>query len=147
MFVLDTNVLVHAADEHSPFHGRCAELVESARSQSTAWFTTWGICYEFLRVVTHPRALRSPWSLLEAWGFLEALFESPGLSLLTVTGRHQAVASQVFQEIPHLAGNILHDAHTAILMREYGIHRIYTRDMDFHRFPFLEPVDPMTLKP
>jgi predicted nucleic acid-binding protein len=27
-------------------------------------------------------------------------------------------------------------------MREHGIKRIYTRDTDFHRFPFLEPVDP-----
>jgi predicted nucleic acid-binding protein len=27
-------------------------------------------------------------------------------------------------------------------MREHGIKRIYTRDTDFHRFSFLEPVDP-----
>jgi CubicO group peptidase (beta-lactamase class C family) len=31
---------------------------------------------------------------------------------------------------------------TAVLMREHGIRRIYTRDTDFHRFPFLEPIDP-----
>jgi len=36
----------------------------------------------------------------------------------------------------------MHDAHTAVLMREHGIKRVYTRDTDFHRFPFLEPVDP-----
>jgi predicted nucleic acid-binding protein len=29
-------------------------------------------------------------------------------------------------------------------MREHGIRRIYTRDTDFHRFPFVEPIDPMT---
>ena len=32
---------------------------------------------------------------------------------------------------------------TAILMREHGIKTIYTRDTDFHRFPFLEPIDPL----
>lgn len=37
----------------------------------------------------------------------------------------------------------MHDAHTAILMREHGIRRIYTRDTAFHRFPFLEPIDPV----
>ena len=37
----------------------------------------------------------------------------------------------------------IHDAHTAILMREHGIRRIVTRDADFHRFPFLEVVDPL----
>jgi predicted nucleic acid-binding protein len=25
----------------------------------------------------------------------------------------------------------------------HGIRRIYTRDTDFHRFPVLEPVDPL----
>jgi predicted nucleic acid-binding protein len=28
-------------------------------------------------------------------------------------------------------------------MREHGIRRIYTRDTDFHRFAFLEVVDPL----
>jgi predicted nucleic acid-binding protein len=54
------------------------------------------------------------------------------------------VAGQVLAELPHLAGNILHDSHTAILMREHGIRRICTRDTDFHRFPFLEVIDPLT---
>ncbi len=46
-------------------------------------------------------------------------------------------------EVPHLAGNLIHDMHTAILMREHGIRRICTRDMDFHRFAFLEVIDPL----
>jgi predicted nucleic acid-binding protein len=28
-------------------------------------------------------------------------------------------------------------------MREHGVRRTYTRDTDFHRFPVLEPVDPL----
>ncbi len=48
----------------------------------------------------------------------------------------------VLTEIPHLSGNLMHDAHTAVLMREHGVQRIYTRDTDFHRFPFVEPIDP-----
>ncbi len=70
--------------------------------------------YEFLRVTTHPRVMR-----------------------------HASVAAQVLDEIPHLAGNLVHDARTAVLMREHGVRRIFTRDTDFHRFPFLEPLDPL----
>ncbi len=33
-------------------------------------------------------------------------------------------------------------SNTATLMREHGIKEIYTRDMDFHRFPFLTVLDP-----
>ena len=144
MFVVDTNVLVYAADEHSTFHGRCYELLEAWRHQASAWYLTWGIFYEFLRVTTHPRVFRTPWSAEQAWSFVAAVLGSPGLGILTATERHAAVAAQVIQEVPHLSGNLMHDAQTAVLMREHGIKRIYTRDTDFHRFTFLEPVDPVT---
>ena len=70
MFVPDTSVLVYAVDEDSPFHTRCRGLLETWRIQSSPWYLTWGILYEFLRVT-------------------------------------------------------------------------YTRDTDFHRFPFLETLDPL----
>ncbi len=143
MLVVDTNVLVYAADADSPHHPACRDWLERQRGRPDAWYTTWAILYEFLRVTTHPRVMRRPWSAREAWGFVEALLASPGLSLLVPTPRHIEVAGQVIRELPHLAANLFHDAHTAILMREHGISRIVTRDTDFHRFPFLEPIDPL----
>jgi hypothetical protein len=140
--VVDTNIFVYAADEVSPFHGRCLELLESWRRQVAAWYTTWSILYEFLRVTTHPRVFRAPWSAARAWAFVEAVLASPGLGLLIASDRHPEVAAQVLRELPHVAGNLMHDAHTAVLMREHGVRQIYTRDTEFHRFPFLEPVDP-----
>lgn len=99
--------------------------------------------YEFMRVTTHPRVMRRPWSAAEAWNFISALLGSAGLGMLVPTERHAAVAGQVITELPDLAGNLVHDAHTAILMREHGIRRICTRDTDFYRFSFLEVVDPL----
>ncbi len=142
MFVVDTNIFVYAADEDSSLHTKCRELLEGWRSQASAWYTTWGIFYEFLRVTTHPRVFRKPWPAARAWSFVEAVLAAPGLGILTATDRHPAVAGHVMNEVPHLSGNLMHDAQTAVLMREHGIKRIYTRDTDFHRFPFLEPIDP-----
>ncbi len=143
MIVVDTNVLVYASNEDSPWHGACRDWLDHQLRRADAWYTTWPILYEFLRVITHRRVLAEPWSVSAAWKFVEALLASPGLDVLVPTPRHADVAGQVFSEIPHLAGNILHDAHTAILMREHGIRRVCTRDTDFHRFPFLEVVDPL----
>jgi toxin-antitoxin system PIN domain toxin len=143
VIVVDTNVLVYAADRSFPVHKPCHEWLERRRREADAWFTTWGILYEFLRVTTHPRVMRRPWSAPEAWGFVAALLASPGLGVLVQTQRHADVAAEVIAELPHLGGNLLHDAHTAILMREHGLRRIVTRDTDFHRFPFLETVDPL----
>jgi predicted nucleic acid-binding protein len=66
---------------------------------------------------------------------------------LVPTDRHASVLAEVALELPHLTGNLLHDTHTAVLMREHGIRRICTRDTDFHRFPFLETVDPLIAEP
>ena len=143
MFIVDTNILVYAADEDSPFHKRCYELTEEWRKQASAWYVTWGILYEFLRVITHPRVFRHPWPVVQAWGFIETFLASPSLGILIPTERHAEVAAEVVKQSPSLSGNLLYDAQTAILMREHGIKRIYTRDTHFHRFPFLEPVDPV----
>ena len=46
-------------------------------------------------------------------------------------------------ELPDLRGNVMHDLHTAVLMREHGVSRICTRDSDFRHFPFLTIIDPV----
>lgn len=145
MFVVDTNILVYAADEDAPAHGVCRELLEQWRSQQSVWYTTWGVVYEFLRIVTHSRVLRMPWTSSKAWSFVDAMLGSVALSLLVETDRHPAIVAQVLREVSQLGGNLMHDAHTAVLMREHGIRQIYTRDTDFHRFPFLEVIDPLTV--
>lgn len=141
-FLVDTNVLVHAADPDSDFHSRCAHHLETWRRQATPWYLSWPICYEFLRVCTHPRVFRQPRSITVAWRFLQEVLAAPSAQVLLPTARHSAVFGQVIAEVPQMRGNILHDAHTAVLMREHGIKEIYTRDMDFHRFAFLRVLDP-----
>ena len=143
MFVVDTNVLIYAADTSSPFHERCSSDLATWRRRREPWFVTWGICYEFLRVTTHRRVLRRPWDPPVAMSFIDALLASPGLSVLAETDRHADIARTVFRENPALSGNLVHDTHTAILMREHGIRRIVTNDADFHRFGFLEVIDPL----
>jgi uncharacterized protein len=143
VLAVDTNVLVYAADAHSQFHLPCRQWLKRQRAQTGAWFVSWPIIYEFLRVTTHPRVMRQPWTAPKAWEFVASLLASPSMGVLVPTQRHADVAGELFSELPHLAGNILHDAHTAILMREHGVKQICTRDTDFVRFPFLQIVDPL----
>ncbi len=143
MLVFDTNILVYAVDEDSEFHLTCRNFLENSRRDPEPSFLTWSICYEFLRVCTHPRILRYPRNFPEAWGFLGALISDAGFSILTPTQRHAAVLSEIVEELPDIRGNIAHDLHIAVLMREHGISRICSRDSDFLRFPFLSVIDPL----
>jgi toxin-antitoxin system PIN domain toxin len=143
MLVVDTNVLLYAADTDSEFYGPCRCYLESMRVRAAPTYLTWNVCYEFMRVSTHPRVFRNPWTASKAWNFLQALLQAPGFGQLTATDRHQAVLGEILDELPDLRGNLIHDLHTAVLMREHGISQICTRDTDFHRFPFVQVIDPL----
>lgn len=147
MFVVDTNLLLYAADRASPFHKESLRLLDKWRAQPGAWYTTWGILYEFLRVSTHPAVFARPWSADEAWQFIASLLASPGLQVLIETGRHAQALSDVIGQTPQLAGNIMHDVHAAALMLEHGVKVIHTKDAHFHRFAFLTSIDPLASKP
>lgn len=143
MFVVDTNILIYAADRRAPGHERCRELLLAWRSQTEMWYLTWGIIYEFLRVVTHPKVFRNPFVFGKACGFIEAMLASPSVAVLQETARHSAALKEIAAQVKGLRGNLVFDAHTAALMAEHGIRRIYTHDTDFCRFPFIEVVDPL----
>lgn len=143
MFVLDANVLVFAADRDAPGHERCRERLLAWREQPEPWYLTWSVVYEFLRVTTHPRVFRRPWSSPQAWSFIESVLAAPSLALLTESDRHASVLADLIQHVPELTGNLIHDAHTAALMLEHGVRTIYTRDTDFHRFPGIDVRDPL----
>ena len=143
MVVIDTNVLLYAANRDSEFHEACRERLEGHRRSASPWFMSWPICYEFLRVVTHPAIPATAWTVASAWRFLDTLLECPSASILLPTSRHAAILAELLTQVPHLRGNILHDVHTAVLMREHGIREICTRDTDFHRFPSITVIDPI----
>ena len=147
MFVVDTNILVYAANHHSPNYAKASKVVDDWCRQNSTWYVTWGICYEFLRVSTHQRIYRSPLSAGEAWAFLEELFRAPGLGILLPGERHGTILAELLKEVSWLTGNRMYDAQIVALMREHGIRRIYTHDTDFHRFPFVEPLDPLRQSP
>jgi toxin-antitoxin system PIN domain toxin len=143
MGLVDTNILVYAAERTFPEHEAARDFVERRRRSHEPWHVTWGILYEFLRVVTHPRVFARPWRAAEAFRFLEAVLASPAISILAPGSAHEQILAETLGAMPDLAGNLIHDSATAVLMREHGIRRIYTRDTDFHRFRFLEVVDPL----
>jgi len=143
VFAVDTNILVYAVHAGADEHELCRALVEEWRVDTLPWATTWAVLYEFLRVSTHPRVFSSPLTIGQAWSFVSTLLAAPGLQLLVEGIRHADVAATTFADLPDLRGNLTHDAHTAILLREHGVRQIYTRDTDFHRFPFLDVIDPL----
>lgn len=143
MFVVDTNILVYAADRDAVGHDRCRAMLEQWRQQASPWYLCWNVIYEFLRVTTHPRVFRKPLTASDSWGFITSILASRGVGILSEGEGHPETVTEIVAALPHLSGNLVHNAHVAALMREHGVRVIYTHDMDFHRFRGLDVRDPL----
>lgn len=146
MFAVDTNVFVHAVNSASPMHEPCNRLLTRWLSEPAPWSTTWSVLYEFARVATHPRVFPKPLSASHTRALVREIVKAPGMHVLTAGPEHADLFDSTLAEQRDLRGNLFHDLHIAVLMREHGIRRIVTRDTDFHRFKFLEVVDPAVME-
>ena len=135
--LIDTNILLYAVDSSSERHAKARRFLEKCRRSPLPWYLTWSVVYEFLRVATHPRVFQKPLSAAQAWEFINELTASPSLIIITPGNVHTRILAQTLSELPQLRGNVMHDTHIAVTMREHGVSAICTQDSDFSRFEFL----------
>ena len=142
MIAVDTNILVYAHREDSPFHEaafrRVAELAEGLAS----WAIPWPCLHEFLAIVTHPRIYAPPSPLARALDQVEAWCGSPTLVLLAETAEHWRYLRGVL-EGGRIAGPQVHDARIAALCRQHGVRELWSADRDFGRFAGLAVANPL----
>lgn len=142
-FLVDTTILVYAVNRDCDEHRPAAQAVGTWLSGGAAWAITWGVVYEFFRVVTHPGIFGRPLTAARALQFLGPILASDLVSVLGPTSRHEQIMRATIREVGRPSGNLFHDLHTAVLMREHGIGEIMTADADFRRFGFLRVTDPV----
>lgn len=141
-FFVDTNILLYAVNRSCPEHKAARSALSKWLAGNDPWCVGWNVLYEFLRVSTHPRVFPSPLSASHAMRFVDVLLDCELVTVLVPTARHQTLLATTLEELGRPAGNLLHDVHSAVLMREHGVGEVMTSDTDFRRFPFLEVTDP-----
>lgn len=139
MLAVDTNVLVYAHREDSPFHDRAAALLRGLAEGQGAWAIPWPCLYEFYSVVTSPRIYRPPSSIQQASRQVDVWLDSPSLRLLSEGAEHWAVAREVI-DTARVVGPMVHDARIAALCLANGVSQFITLDRDFSRFGNLPTV-------
>lgn len=141
---IDTNIFVYATYPRFKEYPRAIQFLRQCLEEKDLWYMSWGIIYEYLRVVTHPYLFSGETiSLTKALENVEKFCGAPNLEIIQETSMHQALLREGSNNLLPLRGNLLHDVHTIILMREHDIKKIYTADTDFHRFPGVEVVNPV----
>ena len=142
MIAVDTNILIYAHREDSPFHDpaskRMAELAEGAAT----WAIPWPCVHEFLAIVTHPRIYAPPTPLPRALDQVAAWLESSTLVLLAESADHWRVLRSLLAS-GRIAGPQVHDARIVALCQQHGVRELWSADRDFNRFTGLVVVNPL----
>ncbi len=142
MIALDTNILVYAHREDSPFHEAAFRRVAELAEGPAVWAIPWPCLHEFLAIVTHPRIYAPPTPLPQALDQVDAWVESPNLALLTESPAHWP-ALRVLLANGHLEGAQVHDARVAALCRQHGVRELWSADRDLSRFAGVAVVNPL----
>jgi len=140
VIALDTNILVYAHREDSPFHEAAFRRVAELAEGPAVWGIPWPCLHEFLAIVTHPRIYAPPTPLARALDQVEAWLESPTLKLLTESAEHWPTLRAIVSG-SRITGAQIHDARVAALCRQHGVRELWSADRDFSRFAGLNVVN------
>lgn len=141
MIAVDTNILIYAHREESPFYDvasrRLAEL-----SKQSSWGIPWPCVHEFFSIVTHPTIFKPPTPVSLAIEQIEAMRRNPTLHLLSETDLHWPQLREIIQ-VSRIRGGAIHDAKIAAICLQHGVRELWSADRDFSRFAGLKTVNPL----
>jgi toxin-antitoxin system PIN domain toxin len=142
VIAVDTNILVYAHREDSPFHDAAARCVAELAQGRALWAIPWPCVHEFLAIVTHPRIYDPPTPLARALDQVDAWLEAPALVLLAEAEQHWGVLRPLVAAA-RVTGARIHDARIVALCRQHGVRELWSADRDFTRFRDLTVVNPL----
>jgi predicted nucleic acid-binding protein len=146
-FLIDSNILIYAADATLDENKRAIDVIQQAGRSKEVWCISWQNIFEFLTVVTNPRAFQGKvLQMMEAEAFVRKILAAPNLKIIQEGQEHWAIFQDIVGGLPGTFGPFLHDCHLATLLKEHGVKRVFTADKGFSRFSFLSVCNPFTDK-
>jgi toxin-antitoxin system PIN domain toxin len=142
MIAVDTNILVYAHREDSPFHDVAVEQVTALAEGTRPWAIPWPALHEFLAICTHPRIYNppTPWPRLVAQ--VNAWLGSPTVTLLAEQAGYWDTLAETCGK-GRLRGAQIHDGRIAAICIQNGVTELWSADRDFSRIPALVVRNPL----
>jgi uncharacterized protein len=142
VIAVDSNILIYAHRNDSPFHDAATACVRGLAQGTDSWAIPWPCLHEFIAIVTHPRVYTPPSLLDEALEQIEVWLESPSLVLLAELEGYWPTLRSVLKG-SHVVAAQVHDARVAALCVQHGVRELWSADRDFNRFAGLAVVNPL----
>ena len=138
---LDVNVLLYASNADAAEHERASAFVRDCVAGPELLCLAWLTLTGYLRMATHPRIFARPLAPEEALRNVEALVRAPHVRVIGEIDGFLDAYRETTAGVP-TRGNLVPDAHLATVLRQHGVRRLWSRDRDFLKFPFLDVRDP-----
>lgn len=142
-YAIDVNLLVYASDRRSRFYRAARSFLEQAMAGTEIVCFPWSTLLGYLRIVTHPAILDRPLDLEEAQENVGAIVSRPQVRILSEPEEFWSAYLQVAERVKP-RGNLVPDAHLAVLLKLYQVGTLYTVDADFRKFDFLRVINPLS---
>ncbi len=142
MKAVDTNILVYAHREDSPFHVKALVTMQELADGTSRWAIPWPCVHEFIAVVTHPRIYAPPSPLATALAAMRVWIESPMCETIGEGPEYFPLLERLAKSA-QLSGPMIHDARIAAICQHNGISVLLSCDRDFSRFPELKTRNPL----
>jgi len=141
--LLDTDILVYAADETSAFHAPAKQLRDRGVQGDIPVAVSPQILFEFFAVITNPRRVAQPRSPQEAWEEMEKYRRAATLRKIYPGDDIVNRILTLLEQHPHLTRQDIFDCVLVATMQTNGVRRIYTYNRQhFTPFPDIEVLTP-----
>jgi predicted nucleic acid-binding protein len=135
--LLDTNILVYAADETSAFHVPAKEIRDRGVQGDIPVAVSPQILFEFFAVITNPRRVTQPRSPQEAREEMEKYLHAAAVHKIYPGEDITERVLTLLQQHPQITRQDIFDCLLVATMQSNGIRRIYTYNQQ-HFTPFAD---------
>jgi toxin-antitoxin system PIN domain toxin len=140
--LLDTNVLIYAEQDMSPYHGASKSLRDRALTGEVAACISPQILNEFFGIATNPRRVDQTLTVQEAIDQVKKYYQAKRL-IKIYPGTHIIERVISLLETHPVSGADIHDLYLVATMLENNVTRIYTYNTtDFAHIPEIEVLNP-----
>lgn len=133
MIVLDTNILIDLLVSSQEGHKQAWVMFESMDDPPA---TTHVNIAETLRLLTHFKIFKKPLKMDAAIDLIESFLDAYQVSVLQNSEGWWKELRDI--GIDDLRGNDIFDAQIALCLKYNGVRKIWTKDSDFRKYPFLK---------
>lgn len=142
MIALDTNLLVYAHRAGCPEHEAARHAIEDAASRENGLGIPAACVFEFWSVVTHPSSVGGGSSPASARGFIQALIETAGATVLPPPAALVPRCMQLAEQLD-VRGPRVFDLQIGLAALDAGVTEIWTHDPGFVALPGMKIRDPL----